>query len=261
MREQDLFMYINEIIQIYSSKYLDILHRSSRMTLSVESSQYVTTTNIAPHDFFNHDVNKCSKDISYKDFGDPIIIFNDLKGSTKILQQLEVLGKECLYIAYIKYSSEMLSKVLDLFDGKVIEITGDGNYSIIEKGYLSPEIKNIKRYLKLDNEYTEYLKLFGENEYPDEDTSKTFSILKGLLHKNDEDNLRYFLFILFAIFNIKINNELKKLRNLQSIQFATRVGCKQGECKIVRIEIDKHVCQDKLIGSIVHQAAHQAAGK
>lgn len=35
----------------------------------------------------------------------------------------------------------------------------------------------------------------------------------------------------------------------------------QGNCKISRINIPNHILQDKLIGSIVHKAAHQASGK
>lgn len=261
MREKDLSQHVFSIINHYADKYITILHGLSRPKLSVESMQYVTMTQIVPNDFFDDNVEKCSKDIFYKNFGDPIIIFNDLKDSTKILKTFEILGYECLYIAYIKYSSEMLSKLLDLLDGKIVENTGDGNYAIIEKGYVCHEIKKIKFPSDEYSRFCDYIELFDKNEYPKFKNSG-IAPLKNLLYDTaDADDLRYFLFILFAIFNIKINHELKKIGALQSIQFATRVGCKQGDCKIVRIEIDKHICQDKLIGSIVHEAAHQAAGK
>lgn len=34
-----------------------------------------------------------------------------------------------------------------------------------------------------------------------------------------------------------------------------------GNCKITRFEIDGHIKLDKLIGTIVNEAAHQATGK
>ena len=77
---------------------------------------------------------------------------------------------------------------------------------------------------------------------------------------------------MFFIINLQYHNSIhklpvkypinKKLKSLYpDIKFATRVGCKFGNCKITRFEIDGHIKLDKLIGTIVNEAAHQATGK
>jgi hypothetical protein len=77
---------------------------------------------------------------------------------------------------------------------------------------------------------------------------------------NQKSNkLGLFIYYIFAIFNIGINKKLKSL--YPDIKFATRVGCKFGNCKITRFEIAGHIRLDKLIGIIVNEAAHQATGK
>lgn len=159
-------------------------------------------------------------------------------------------------MGYIYYTSKLLADILDLLNGKIVEITGDGNYSIIKKiNFNSFRFKifydglddlfvyfNIKKDFKSYQSLFDELELFGLND----DTQK---------HKK----LRQLIFCVFAVFNIEVNRKLKVYQ--YNFDFAMRVGCKEGNCKITRFDISNHIRQDKLIGSVVNQAAHQAMGK
>jgi hypothetical protein len=164
----------------------------------------------------------------------------------------------CLYIGYIYYSTAMLAEILDLIGGKIVEITGDGTYSIITDENLDKlkisylytnfvkEIKNES--IHMNKYFSDYFDKFDSNEISF--LSKQCSL---------DEKLRCLIFVVFMMFNIAINKKLKE--NEYDAFFATRVGCVQGPCKITRIDIDGHLKVDKLIGRTVHKAAHQAAGK
>jgi hypothetical protein len=176
----------------------------------------------------------------------------------------------------------MLGDILDILKGKMVECTGDGNYSI----FLKNEINNVdiieksKRFfqdievnfgsdyfLKMQN----YILTFDTNEvkylYPWMHDDWYFKELahiyfRRMVYDYYEENidkmLRVLFFYIFSIFNIEVNSMLK---NRMNNMFLTRIGCKQGLCKISRIDINGHIRQDKLIGSVVYEAAHQASGK
>lgn len=244
------------IIKKYQNLYLDILDtRIVEGLLTLE--HHISQTALVPNDFFdNKSTPSCDGKLKYKDFGETFILFNDLKGSTEILNKCEKLNNICIYTGYIFYSSKLLAEILDLLGGKIVEITGDGNYSIIQKKDFNK--KNFKD-------------IYDELSEVDENNNE-FNILKEELEEyenlvtyyDDEtnqksNNVGLFIYFIFAIFNIGINKKLKSLS--YDIEFATRVGCKFGNCKITRFEIDGHIKLDKLIGTIVNEAAHQATGK
>ncbi|MCG3655061.1 hypothetical protein L5F28_11050 [Aliarcobacter butzleri] len=144
----------------------------------------------------------------------------------------------------------------------MIECTGDGNYSIFLQEKI--DIKKIRKYSNdfIDNDldFTALLNYMDNFEY------KEINFINLLVNNsfyrniilNNSQFIRLVFFTIFATFNIEINKYLdSKITN----PFLTRVGCMQGNCKISRINIPNHILQDKLIGSIVHKAAHQASGK
>lgn len=244
------------LIKKYQNLYLDIFDtRIEEGLLTVES--HISKTILVPNDFFdNKSTPSCDKELKYRDFGETFIIFNDLKGSTEILRKCENLNNICIYTGYIFYSSKLLAEILDLLGGKIVEITGDGNYSIIqEKDFNNEKLKN------MINELSEVDENNNEFNILKEDFDEYQLMVK--YNKNGENiesnRLGLFIYYIFAIFNIGINKKLKSL--YPDIKFATRVGCKFGNCKITRFEIDGHIRLDKLIGTIVNEAAHQATGK
>ena len=245
-----------KLVEKYLQLYFELIESRPRAKMSLEE-RYVTTTGLVPNDFFEDESSsKCNKDISYREFGNSYIIFNDLKNSTKLLAECEKLGKECIYMGYIYYTSKLLADILDLLNGKIVEITGDGNYSIIRQTdfkdfkfkVIYDELNdlfvhfNAKKYFKSYQRLFDELELFGLND----DTQK-------------HEKLRQLIFCVFAVFNIEVNRKLKVYQ--YNFDFAMRVGCKKGDCKITRFDISNHIRQDKLIGSVVNQAAHQAMGK
>lgn len=221
---------IDFIINKYSEMYCNLFQKIDKEGLTSESA--ITVTNIVPHDFFNDEkALQMNKDIKYRQFGKVFILFNDLKDSTRILEKCEIRQKEYMYTGYIYYSTKLLAEVLDLLGGKIVEITGDGNYSIIEKTNF-----NKSKFIELNNELGKRIHLDIESE-----------------------DLKLFIYGIFSKFNDKINKVL--ITEHYDFSFIMRVGCALGNCKITRFKIDGHVEQDKLIGSIVNKAAHQAMGK
>jgi len=236
------------IIKKYQTLYLDILDtRIEEGLLALEGS--ISQTILVPNDFFDKNSISCDRELKYRDFGETFIIFNDLKGSTEILRKCENLNKICLYTGYIFYSSKLLAEILDLLGGKIVEITGDGNYSIIQKkDFNNEKYENMINKLRtFDIDEKELEKYENLVTYYDDETNQK------------SNKLGLFIYYIFAIFNIGINKKLKSL--YPDIKFATRVGCKFGNCKITRFEIAGHIRLDKLIGTIVNEAAHQATGK
>ena len=237
------------IIKKYQNLYLDILDtRIVEGLLTLE--HHISQTALVPNDFFdNKSTPSCDGKLKYKDFGETFILFNDLKGSTEILRKCENLNKICLYTGYIFYSSKLLAEILDLLGGKIVEITGDGNYSIIQKkDFNNEKYENMINKLRtFDIDEKELEKYENLVTYYDDETNQK------------SNKLGLFIYYIFAIFNIGINKKLKSL--YPDIKFATRVGCKFGNCKITRFEIAGHIRLDKLIGIIVNEAAHQATGK
>lgn len=245
-----------KLVEKYLQLYFELIEPRPRTKMSLEE-RYVTTTDLVPNDFFEDESSsKCNKDIIYRDFGNSYIIFNDLKNSTKLLDESEKLGKEYIYMGYIYYTSKLLADILDLLSGKIVEITGDGNYSIIKKidfksfrfKILYDKLDDLFVYFNVKKDFKSYQSLFDEFE------------LNGLDDdKQTHEQLRQFIFCIFTVFNIEVNRKLKVYQ--YNFDFAMRVGCKEGNCKITRFNIANHVRQDKLIGSVVNQAAHQAMGK
>ena len=237
------------IIKKYQNLYLDILDtRIVEGLLTLE--HHISQTALVPNDFFdNKSTPSCDGKLKYKDFGETFILFNDLKGSTEILNKCEKLNNICIYTGYIFYSSKLLAEILDLLGGKIVEITGDGNYSIIQKkDFNNEKYENMINKLRtFDIDEKELEKYENLVTYYDDETNQK------------SNKLGLFIYYIFAIFNIGINKKLKSL--YPDIKFATRVGCKFGNCKITRFEIAGHIRLDKLIGIIVNEAAHQATGK
>lgn len=253
---------INEYIVNYVKELKEIIvNRESRL-LAENMMSYMTVTSIAPHDFFKSGkLEECSDELIMKDFNNPTILFTDLKNSTRILEKCEYMKRTCLYTGYIYYSSRLLADILNLVNGKIIEITGDGTYSIIEeknddkmKKVLVQFYKNFKQFdIDLCDLYT-YIELVGELPF---DLYYDLRRCKEVAKR--DVNIRNFIFCIFTKFNIEINKFLEDLDI--DIAFFTRVGCKKGPCKITRFKIAGHVHVDKLIGSTVNKAAHQAMGK
>lgn len=252
---------IGYIINKYIELILKSFNKYEEKRILLEN--YTTQTTIVSNDFFDDKkALLCTDDnILLREFNSPIILFNDLKNSTKVLEFFESLNLSCTYTAYIYYSSKMLGEILDLFDGQMIESTGDGNYSIFLK-----EKINIKRIHKLGNNFMdidlnfyalkEYMHNFSSNEISD--FRHTIRCVYCRNKISESEYIRLLFFTIFATFNIEVNKYLERqIKN----SFLTRVGCMQGNCKISRINIPNHILQDKLIGSIVHKAAHQASGK
>ena len=234
----------SEIIRIIK-KYIKILQEKLNSTFmdSISLEEHTTVTTLVPYDFFEGEKGKL------KDFGNPAILFNDLKKSTKLLEELEEENIIYFYSYYMYYSSAMLAEILDLVDGKMVECTGDGNYSIFEKEHskLLTEYAYFKKLCYDTEEFNNYLKNFDEVEY---------KFIQSTPYTFDEKSRQLFFYI-FYLLNIKINNLLP---SSVYYKFLTRVGCKRGKCQIMRIE-NSHIRQDKLIGSVVHKSAHQASGK
>jgi hypothetical protein len=247
MGKEEKVLDLNKLIDNYYNKFKNLLYKE-RITEGVESIKYISTTEIVPPNYFDKNVYYCDldKEIFYKEFENIYVIFNDIENSTKILKYCEESQNLCIYIGYIKYSSELLSEIINYFKGKIIEITGDGNYSIIEE--LNPtlllkliEYNNLKKELKiLDTIFDKICFITGDSYY----------------FKNIIRNL--FLYI-FNEFNYKINDLLQK--NKINIRFNMRFGCEYGNCKITNFKIGNYLKQDKLIGTIIHKAAHQAQNK
>ena len=238
---------------------------------AVEEMRYITTTEIVPPDYFNSGKRMCDTDdkVFYKEFDNIYVIFNDIEKSTKILEYCEKNNLICLYVSYIKYSSELLAEILNYFEGKMIEITGDGNYSIIENlnehllcKLVNDNYKNLFKEIKkirYDCHFDCYcnVKFYSRQVEHCLYMEKCYS--KSLPTEETKNIIRCLLLCVFNIFNCKINKLLKK--EYREICFNTRIGCEYGSCKITRFIIGNYLKQDKLIGKIVHKAAHQAQGK
>lgn len=247
-----------KLIEKYLRLYLELIEPRPRLKNEASlEERYITTTDLVPHDFFeDKSTSNCNKNISYREFGNSYIIFNDLKNSTSILEECESVGKECIYVGYIYYTSKLLADILDLIGGKIVEITGDGNYSIIKKidfkdfkfGLFYDGLEHLFINFNAKKYFKSYQRLFDELE------------LHGLNNDTKKhEKLRQLIFCIFAVFNIQVNKKLKVYQ--YNFDFAMRVGCEKGDCKITRFDISNHIRQDKLIGSVVNQAAHQAMGK
>lgn len=251
--DKNLFQECLKLIDKYSHEYLKTIGKSDELILEHGIEDYTSVSRLVTNDIFKQDI----KGIKIADFKDTIILFTDLKDSTKILNKCGN-NNILIYIAYMHYSTMLLADILSLIDGTLIESTGDGTYSIIRDD--SSFMKNginlfiLDHYEKIKNEteYQDYLKYFYINEI------KVITNINKKLYTY-EDKIRLFFFTIFWFFNIFVNDTplLKKL----DIKFLTRIGCKIGSCKVTRLEIYKHISQDKLVGSIVHEAAHQASGK
>ena len=267
----------SQIIQKIINKYIQLLLKVMDTDIEALSlEEYITKTSIVAKDFFDDKTKNytCDKDnkVLLKDFGSPVILFNDLKSSTNLLKEFEKDGLECIYVAYMQYSSQLLADILDLFGGNIVECTGDGNYSIFTEEEIDENaiFREGEDFLKNDflrfcsasqddvKNYYQHLNYNGQNkrysfrrliQYPCNYTANKASI---------PQYIRKLFFHIFTIFNIEIN---KKLPSHIKTLFLTRTGCLKGACKITRIQINNHILQDKLIGSVVHQAAHQASGK
>jgi len=281
---------IFEIIEKYIQIIKEILERE-RLQGEMLMERYITNTEIVPHDFFsdtneelsNEELSSCDTEqkVLFKDFGKPIILFNDLKSSTKLIEELECKGELCIYAIYMYYSSKMMGEILDILNGKMVECTGDGHYSV----FLEDEIDNadIERksihffdYLEayLDNndnfiDIQNYIMTFNFDEVKyispwlfNNRENRRYRYLNYRDRFDFEEKLsseiRILFFYIFAIFNTEVNLMLEDRVNNK---FLTRIGCKQGLCKITRVDINGHIKQDKLIGAVVHHSAHQASGK
>ena len=234
------------IIEKIIERNFELLSKTINITmyeLSMEDRTISITNIISPY-------SKNLKNGEIKYFVEIVILFNDLKQSTKLLKNIEDKNKLFYYSNYMMYSSKMLSEILKLLGGKMVESTGDGNYSIFEslrKDRINDEYfeYKIRHFYKL--EFQEYIKNFDEKE------------INFINYKADTDDkkLRQLIFYIFFLFNEKVN---KLLYGDIKYKFLTRVGCATGECYITRIE-NEHIKQDKLIGEVVHRASHQASGK
>lgn len=253
---------IKQIIEKYQRLFLELLREEQiRENRLMKLESFTSETKIVPHDFFS-DADICgTKDkIPCKDFGKPIVIFTDLKKSTLLLEYFLSKNAECLYVAYIYYSSSVIAETLDLMKGKLVEITGDGTYALI----LENEIDEVKirsmHHTFVDESFRKDRFCSGEewHEYLAEFDSKEIDTIQNM--PTDLDCiLRHLFFLIMASFNIPINKELK--RHSFTKPFLTRVGCKIDQCKIVHYKISGHISQQKLLGMAVHKASHQANGK
>jgi hypothetical protein len=238
-----------EIEKIIDSNFQEFKRKISIIEFYYSNESHTTKTNLSKDSFTAYMVKE--GDIYPFNNGKNItVLFNDLKNSTKLIQDLLTKDKIEYYSNYMFYSSKMLSEILELFDGKMVESTGDGNYSIFEslrKDRINDEYfeYKIRHFYKL--EFQEYIKNFDEKE------------INFINYKADTDDkkLRQLIFYIFFLFNEKVN---KLLYGDIKYKFLTRVGCATGECYITRIE-NEHIKQDKLIGEVVHRASHQASGK
>lgn len=251
---------INEYIAFYIDKLKEIIVKREAALLTEAMNCLTTVTTIVPHDFFDSGkVEKCSDELFMKDFNNPTILFTDLKDSTRILEKCEYMNRTCLYTGYIYYSSCLLADILNLVNGKIVEITGDGTYSIIEEN--NDKMNNVlKQFYKNFDLYEidicdlyNYIHIIGDLPY------ELIHLRRCSDSTNSDTRFRNFIFCIFTKFNIEINKFLEA--NKIDISFFSRVGCKKGPCKITRFKIDGHIHVDKLIGSTVNKAAHQAMGK
>lgn len=258
-----MFQRINYIIDKYIKKYINDLG----LTEESANESYNSISNIPKKDNYQLNV----RDLKLSSYGKVIVLFTDIKNATSILETCEEKGMIHIYSNYLNYSSKLLGEIIDIFNGHIIESTGDGNYAIINSTnndvdgilynknnqfvpirtkVILNEIAEEKFYKDIANKI--YLDIFDENE-------KNYILEKTKYISSIDEKLRTLFFLIYANFNIKINDiPLLKENN---IKFATRIGCKIGSCQITNIEVKGHINQEKLIGSIVHKAAHQASGK
>ena len=253
-----MFSRIENIIKKHIKNYIDSLEI---LTQESGNEAYTTTTKIL-------NIN----DLGLVNYGNVIVLFTDIKDSTQILETCENNSILNVYSNYINFSSKLLGEIISLFKGRIIESTGDGIYSIIES--TDSEIEEIFKYKYIkdvpydrlariieSNVESNFYEVMHDKTYLNifSDSENTYILKKLEDISSIDEKLRTLFFIIFAKFNSKINNidSLKK----HNIKFATRIGCKIGSCKITNITVDGHINQDKLIGTVVHNAAHQASGK
>lgn len=259
-----MFQRINSIIDKYITKYTKDLELAYANTYTCESA--ITTTIIPKEDDYQSNV----KDLELIPYGEVIILFTDIKNATGILGICEEEKILKVYSYYINYSSKLLGEILTIFKGRIIESTGDGNYSLIYKINNIEKIldnKNngiIRKFLRRiieEKNKEEFYKNMSDKEYlAILDSNEQNYILEMIENISSlDEKLRTLFFIIFASFNSKINKI--DLLEKHNIKFATRIGCKIGLCQITNIEVKGHINQEKLIGSVVHKAAHQASGK
>jgi hypothetical protein len=258
--EKNNILDIEKLINQYSIKFKRLLEYEKEIYAYEKLEEVTTITRLVDDDFFdigNGNMNICDyeKKIFYKEFKDIYVIFNDIENSTKILEYCEKNNLLCIYIGYIKYTSELLSEILNYFNGRMIEITGDGNYSIIEN------LNKIKWYdlIKFNLNYLKNNVYYFYRKYCIICSKPSWEDIEKIKYFEGEESIVSLLRIIFYIFNREINNLLKNM-NI-AICFNMRFGCKYGDCKITRFQIKNHVVQDKLIGRIVNKAAHQAQRK
>lgn len=255
-----MFSKIEYIIEKYIKNYINSLEL---LTHESSNENYNTITKINNQS----DI----KDLELANYGNVIVLFTDIKNSTQILETCEKKSILFVYSNYINFSSKLLGEIITIFKGRIIESTGDGNYSIInltkedfDEILNTNKNKFVKKRLKeIINEMSEekfykdmknktYLDIFDENE-------QNYILDRIEIISSLDEKLRTLFFTIFA----KFNSEINKLDILEehNIKFATRIGCKIGSCQITNIIVNGHINQDKLIGTVVHKAAHQANGK
>lgn len=116
------------------NKYSDLYKKQFKEEFIHESviENFNTLTRLRGKDIFLNNKNQ----IKVEDFEKTIILFTDLKNSTNILKKCEN-NNILIYIAYMHYSTMLLAEILNLFNGNLIESTGDGTYSIIPNNQMS----------------------------------------------------------------------------------------------------------------------------
>jgi len=94
---------IGYIINKYIELILKLFNKYEEKRILFEN--YTTQTAIVSNDFFDDKkALLCTDDnILLREFNSPIILFNDLKNSIKVLEFFESLNLSCTYTAYILF--------------------------------------------------------------------------------------------------------------------------------------------------------------
>lgn len=255
-----MFSKIEYIIEKYIKNYINSLEL---LTHESSNENYNTITKINNRS----DI----KDLELANYGNVIVLFTDIKNSTQILETCEEKSILFVYSNYINFSSKLLGEIITIFKGRIIESTGDGNYSIInltkedfdeildnrKNKFVKKRLKEIMDEISQGTFYKDmknktYLDIFDKKEQ--NYTLERLEFISPL-----DEKLRTLFFTIFA----KFNSEINKIDILEehNIKFATRIGCKIGSCQITNITVEQNINQEILIGSVVHKAAHQASGK
>ena len=98
---------INSEIGLIIYKYVELILKSfqeNKEKKMLLENFYTTQTSMVPHDFFKGGNLLCEdNNVLLKEFDSPIILFNDLKNSTILLESFESLNLSCGYTAYILF--------------------------------------------------------------------------------------------------------------------------------------------------------------